>query len=55
MQTDDLLLKIEENRQRMVELGLAFSFIDERVVRISDQLDKLLNKYHAMSVKVERQ
>ncbi|MBS4179102.1 aspartyl-phosphate phosphatase Spo0E family protein [Lederbergia citrea] len=50
MHASDLLVKIEEKRRIMVELGLAFSFIDERVVRISDQLDKLLNQYQALHV-----
>lgn len=46
--TEELLYKIEESRREMIELGLASSFVDERVVRISDRLDKLLNKYQAI-------
>ncbi|HEY4554072.1 MAG TPA: aspartyl-phosphate phosphatase Spo0E family protein [Bacillaceae bacterium] len=42
------MYKIEESRREMIELGLASSFVDERVVRISDRLDKLLNKYQAI-------
>ena len=49
----DLLNKIEEQRQHMIELGLTFSFADERVVLISDQLDKLLNKYHALTTNID--
>ncbi|MBS4220129.1 aspartyl-phosphate phosphatase Spo0E family protein [Bacillus sp. FJAT-49711] len=41
----DLLVKIEDNRRKMVELGLSSSFLDERVVKMSYELDKLLNKY----------
>ncbi|CAM4110163.1 aspartyl-phosphate phosphatase Spo0E family protein [Lederbergia lenta] len=55
MSKEDLLLKIEKNRQEMVELGLAFSFIDERVIRISDHLDKLLNMYQALTIDIKRQ
>lgn len=40
-----LLEKIEERREEMVSLGLSRSFADERVVRLSDQLDQLLNRY----------
>lgn len=41
-----LLKKIEQRREEMVELGLHYSFADERVVKVSDQLDQLLNKYY---------
>lgn len=41
-----LLKEIEERRKEMVELGLSRSFADEHVVRLSDQLDQLLNRYH---------
>lgn len=46
-----LLKKIEERRKEMVELGLSRSFADERVVRLSDQLDQLLNRYHLIEQK----
>lgn len=46
-----LLKKIEERRKEMVELGLSKSFVDERVVRLSDQLDQLLNRYHLIEQK----
>ncbi|RWR13989.1 aspartyl-phosphate phosphatase Spo0E family protein [Siminovitchia fortis] len=46
-----LLRKIEERRKEMVELGLSRSFVDERVVYLSDQLDQLLNKYHLFEQK----
>ncbi|MBO0994171.1 aspartyl-phosphate phosphatase Spo0E family protein [Bacillus sp. SD088] len=49
----ELLNKIEKQRQQMIELGLTFSFADERVVHTSDQLDKLLNKYHALTTKID--
>lgn len=49
----DLLNKIEKQRQQMIELGLTFSFADERVVHTSDQLDKLLNKYHALTTNID--
>jgi stage 0 sporulation regulatory protein len=48
MTSEDLLTVIEEKRKSMIELGLAFSFADERVVRISDHLDKLLNRYQKL-------
>jgi len=44
-----LLKKIEQRRKEMMELGRSRSFVDERVVQISDQLDQLLNKYHILS------
>ena len=43
-----LLEEIEERRKEMVELGLSRSFADEHVVRLSDQLDQLLNRYHSI-------
>ncbi|GIN59020.1 aspartyl-phosphate phosphatase Spo0E family protein [Lederbergia ruris] len=49
----ELLNKIEQQRQQMIELGLTFSFADERVVHVSDQLDKLLNKYHALTTNID--
>ncbi len=49
MTKDDLLIKIEQYRKKMVELSLTTSFIDEQVVQISGQLDKLLNKYHKIN------
>lgn len=54
MSKEDLLNKIEKKRKEMVELGLTSSFIDERVVKISDHLDKLLNMYQALSPEIER-
>ncbi|MFD1708854.1 Spo0E family sporulation regulatory protein-aspartic acid phosphatase [Siminovitchia sediminis] len=42
---EKLLAQIEKQRKEMVELGLARSFADERVVKLSDQLDQLLNQY----------
>lgn len=48
MNTDDLLKNIEELRQEMIQLGLASSFLDERVIQLSDQLDQLLIKYQYM-------
>ena len=45
MNAKDLLVKIEDNRRKMVELGLSSSFLDERVVKMSYELDRLLNKY----------
>ncbi|MFK4996632.1 Spo0E family sporulation regulatory protein-aspartic acid phosphatase [Bacillus sp. N9] len=35
----------------MIELGLSSSFIDERVINISNQLDKLLYKYQMIITK----
>ncbi|RST59105.1 Spo0E family sporulation regulatory protein-aspartic acid phosphatase [Siminovitchia terrae] len=32
-------------------MGLSRSFDDERVVRLSDQLDQLLNRYHIIEQK----
>ncbi|MEK3889057.1 aspartyl-phosphate phosphatase Spo0E family protein [Bacillus sp. FSL K6-3431] len=55
MGKSELLMIIEENRRKMVELGLATSFIDERVVRISDHLDKLLNIYQALTLDFKEQ
>ncbi|MCJ7840006.1 aspartyl-phosphate phosphatase Spo0E family protein [Lederbergia sp. NSJ-179] len=49
----DLLNKIEDYRQQMIELSLSSSFMDERVIHISDQLDKLLNKYHALTTNID--
>ncbi|MBS4201644.1 aspartyl-phosphate phosphatase Spo0E family protein [Bacillus sp. FJAT-49732] len=48
MDTEDLLVKIESHRSKMVKLGLSSSFLDERVVKLSYELDKLLNKYQAV-------
>lgn len=48
MNPDLLLIEIEEKRQMMIELGMSSSFVDERVVMISDTLDKLLNKYQML-------
>ncbi|MBS4196590.1 Spo0E family sporulation regulatory protein-aspartic acid phosphatase [Lederbergia citri] len=48
LEAEDLLVKIESHRTKMVELGLSSSFLDERVVKLSYELDKLLNKYHAV-------
>jgi len=48
---EELLVKIESHRSKMVELGLASSFLDERVVQISYELDILLNKYQAVTCK----
>ncbi|MBD8005744.1 aspartyl-phosphate phosphatase Spo0E family protein [Bacillus norwichensis] len=46
-----LLKKIEERRKELVKLGLSRSFADERVLRLSDQLDQLLNRYHLIEQK----
>jgi len=43
-----LLKKIEQRRKEMMELGKTRSFVDERVVQISYQLDQLLNKYQVI-------
>ncbi|MBW8350858.1 aspartyl-phosphate phosphatase Spo0E family protein [Bacillus sp. IITD106] len=48
MEAEDLLVKIESYRSKMVQLGLTSSFLDERVVNLSYELDKLLNKYQAV-------
>ncbi|KUP04477.1 RNA polymerase sigma factor SigW [Bacillus coahuilensis m2-6] len=40
----DLLNKIEDYRSRMVALALHSSFSDDKVVRISTELDELLNQ-----------
>lgn len=44
-----LLKKIEQRRKEMMELGKTRSFVDERVVQISYQLDQLLNKYQVIA------
>ena len=44
-----LLKKIEQRRNEMMELGKTRSFVDERVVQISYQLDQLLNKYQVIA------
>ncbi|MCR2823755.1 aspartyl-phosphate phosphatase Spo0E family protein [Lederbergia panacisoli] len=54
MNAEDLLVKIESNRRKMVELGLSSSFLDERVVKMSYELDKLLNKYDAVAYRTGR-
>ncbi len=46
-----LLKKIEERRKELVKLGLSRSFADVRVLRLSDQLDQLLNRYHLIEQK----
>lgn len=51
MSKEEVLQSIENLRAQMVELGLASSFVDVRVVKLSDQLDQLLNKYQNMITK----
>lgn len=55
MKMEELLIKIEDVRRNMIELGLASSFIDERVVRMSDQLDMLLYKYQSTVIRTGKQ
>jgi hypothetical protein len=43
LEVKNILEKIEQRRKEMIELGLARSFADKRVLELSDQLDKLLN------------
>lgn len=45
IEVENMIKKIEEKRIEMIELGLAHSFVDEGVVQLSSQLDKLLNEY----------
>lgn len=42
---EELLLKIEELRNKMVTTGMSSSFKDKKVIHLSEQLDKLLIKY----------
>ncbi len=52
---DTLLQKIEKVRKEMVELASSSSFVDERVVRMSDQLDKLLIRYQLLTMRTSEQ
>lgn len=42
---EELLIKIEELRNKMVTVGMSSSFKDEKVIRLSEQLDRLLIRY----------
>ncbi|WP_339165218.1 aspartyl-phosphate phosphatase Spo0E family protein [Siminovitchia sp. FSL W7-1587] len=45
IEVENMIKKIEEKRIEMIQLGLARSFVDEGVLQLSSQLDKLLNEY----------
>jgi len=42
----DLLQKIEELRQRLEEIGIKKGFQSPEAIEISQQLDRLINKYY---------
>lgn len=44
-----ILKKIEELRKRLNKFGLTRNLIDPEVIRISQQLDRLLNQYQNTS------
>jgi stage 0 sporulation regulatory protein len=46
----ELMQRIEERRHAMIQLALTSSFIDERVVKLSDDLDRLIHTYHTLDV-----
>lgn len=48
---DELLNKIEAYRKEMIELGLSTSLTNEQVLRISTELDKILNSYFQIEEK----
>lgn len=50
-ETEILLKQIEKKRLEMIELGLTRTFVDESVVQLSGQLDKLLNQYEFLEKK----
>ncbi|EHQ88320.1 aspartyl-phosphate phosphatase Spo0E family protein [Desulfosporosinus youngiae] len=45
----NLLIKIERKRRRLNEFALAPTLSDNKIVRVSKELDQLLNQYHALS------
>lgn len=44
-----LLKKIEVLRQKLYHYGTTHSLIDEKVVKMSQELDYLLNQYHRIT------
>jgi hypothetical protein len=41
--TEDLIIKIETLREKMVSVGLSKGFSSPETIRLSENLDKLLN------------
>lgn len=50
----ELVKNIEDSRQEMIQVAVDSSFVDQRVVRLSGRLDRLLNQYHRLSL-IEKQ
>lgn len=48
MKIADLQVEIEECRQEMLELSATYSLTSDIVVKISKQLDELMNRYNRM-------
>ena len=44
-----ILKRIEALRKRLNQLGLTHSLIDDEVVEVSQQLDRLLNEYQRVT------
>lgn len=43
-----LLMKIERKRRRLNEFSLALILSDNEIVKVSQELDQLLNQYHSL-------
>ena len=54
MYADELLKKIKALREKMITIGMSTSFNDERVIQLSEQLDKLIVKYQRMLLSTKR-
>ena len=51
MRVNALLEDIENHRRKMVELAACSSLSNQQVVEISEQLDRLLNRYYVLTAK----
>ncbi|WP_258000399.1 aspartyl-phosphate phosphatase Spo0E family protein [Bacillus sp. Marseille-P3661] len=47
-QKDHLLLTIERSRKELIQFGLEKGFSDQNTIKLSQELDKLINQYLIM-------
>ena len=43
---DNLLNKLESMRAQMIQSGITYGFLHEQTIRLSEQVDELLNLYY---------
>lgn len=43
---DNVLIKLEQMRAQMIQCGITYGFMHEETIRLSKEVDRLLNLYY---------